>query len=86
MVVRWQPPLPEHRNGKITGYKIRYKKKGAKKGLTVTTAGDRDVYALTDLKKDTSYQVRITALTVNGSGPPTDWLYAKTYEDDLDGM
>ncbi|XP_053387197.1 neogenin-like [Mercenaria mercenaria] len=84
IVVRWQPPKPEHQNGKITGYKIRYKKKGAKKGLTVTTAGDRDLYALTDLKKDTIYQVRISAQTVNGSGPPTDWLFGKTYADDLD--
>lgn len=84
--MRWQEPKSEHQNGKITGYKIRYKKKGAKKGLTVTTAGDRDLYALTDLKKDTIYQVRISAQTVNGSGPPTDWLFGKTYADDLDGI
>ncbi|XP_052264335.1 neogenin-like isoform X3 [Dreissena polymorpha] len=84
LVVRWQAPKEEHQNGKITGYKIRYKKKGAKQGSTVTTAGDRILYALTDLKKDTQYQVRISAQTVNGSGPPTDWLTGKTYADDLD--
>ena len=33
IVVRWQPPPLEHQNGKITGYKIRYKKKGNRKGL-----------------------------------------------------
>ncbi|WAR29086.1 NEO1-like protein [Mya arenaria] len=84
LVVRWQPPLLQHCNGKITGYKIRYKKKGAKQGATVTTAGDRVLYALTDLRKDTQYQVRISAQTVNGSGPPTNWLNGKTYADDLD--
>lgn len=35
IVVRWQPPPLEHQNGKITGYKIRYKKKGNRKGLSV---------------------------------------------------
>ncbi|KAL4216343.1 putative aminophospholipid-translocase [Mactra antiquata] len=84
IVVRWQPPKAEHQNGKITGYKIRYKKKNAKKGFTVTTSMERDLYALTDLKKDTVYLVRISAQTVNGSGPPTEWASAKTYADDLD--
>lgn len=85
IVVRWQPPKSEHQNGKISGYKIRYKKRGGKEGFTVTTAGDRDLYGLTDLKKDTTYQVRISAQTVNGSGPPTEWQHIKTYADDLDG-
>ena len=85
IVVRWQPVPIEHQNGKVTGYKIRYKKKGNRKGSTITTDSDKNVYTLTELRKDTSYQVRISALTVNGSGPATDWLYAKTFEDDLDG-
>ena len=86
IVVRWQPPPVEDQNGKITGYKIRYKKKGNRKGSTVTTDGNKNVYTLTELRKDTLYQVRISAQTVNGSGPPTDWLYKKTFEEDLDGM
>ena len=85
IVVRWQPPSIEEQNGKITGYKIRYKKQGNRKGSTVTTDGDKNVYTLTELRKASMYQVRISAQTVNGSGPPTEWLYAKTFEDDLDG-
>jgi len=53
--------------------------------MEYVVSGDRVLYALTDLKKDTQYQVRISAQTVNGSGPPTEWLYGKTYADDLDG-
>jgi len=44
LVVRWQAPPLEHQNGKITGYKIRYKKKNAKQGSTVTTAGNILIY------------------------------------------
>lgn len=85
LIVRWEPPPPEHQNGKITGYKIRYKMKGASRnGATVTTDGNRRLYALTNLEKLTEYQVRISALTVNGSGPLTPKLKATTYEDDLD--
>nr|XP_034321559.1 neogenin isoform X1 [Crassostrea gigas] len=85
LIVRWEPPPREHQNGKITGYKIRYKMKGASRnGATVTTDGNRRLYALTNLEKMTEYQVRISALTVNGSGPLTPKLKATTYEDDLD--
>lgn len=86
LIVRWEPPPREHQNGKITGYKIRYKMKGASRnGATVTTDGNRRLYALTNLEKMTEYQVRISALTVNGSGPLTPKMKATTYEDDLDG-
>ena len=85
LIVRWDPPPPDHRNGVITGYKIRYKKKGELRSATVTTDGNRRLYALTSLDKKTEYQVRISALTVNGSGPLTPKLKATTYEDDLDG-
>ncbi|XP_078327626.1 neogenin-like isoform X5 [Crassostrea virginica] len=84
LIVRWDPPPPDHRNGVITGYKIRYKKKGELRSATVTTDGNRRLYALTSLDKKTEYQVRISALTVNGSGPLTPKLKATTYEDDLD--
>jgi hypothetical protein len=30
------------------------------------------------------YQVRLWALNVNGSGPPTEWYTVETYENDLD--
>ena len=38
-----------------------------------------------DLEKNTVYQVRVSAMTVNGSGPATQWFQGTTYRDDLDG-
>lgn len=37
------------------------------------------------LEKNTEYSFRIVAMTVNGSGPATDWAAADTFENDLDG-
>lgn len=31
------------------------------------------------------YSFRVSAMTVNGSGPATDWMTAETFESDLDG-
>lgn len=39
----------------------------------------------TGLEKSTEYNIRLTALNVNGSGPATAWLTAETYAHDLDG-
>ncbi|XP_033725655.1 neogenin-like isoform X3 [Pecten maximus] len=85
IIVRWEPPPADSQNGVITGYKIKFKKRGdSRPAKTVTTDGNRRLYALTDLMKDTEYQVRISALTVNGSGPYVRWHRATTYRDDLD--
>ncbi|CAG5130561.1 unnamed protein product, partial [Candidula unifasciata] len=86
LIVRWQPPPQDFQNGIITGYKIRLRRKGYrdKEGDTKVTDGNRNTYALTDLRKGTEYQVRIAATTVNGTGPFTSWETATTYQDDLD--
>lgn len=84
MTVQWEPPPEESQNGIITGYKIRYKQKGKRRGETVTTDGNRRLYALTNLERGAQYSIRISALTVNGSGPFTGWMTAETYKNDLD--
>ena len=38
-----------------------------------------------DLDRSTEYSVRIQAMTVNGSGPPTPWFTVETFTHDLDG-
>ena len=76
--------MEDQQNGIITGYKIRFKVVGGR-GDTVTTDGNRRAYALTDLERGKSYQIRLQALTVNGSGPATTWLQSETYTHDLDG-
>ena len=87
MTVRWEAPPKDGRNGIITGYKLRYRKRdrrGERRGDTVTTAGDRRLYTLMGLERRSVYQVRLWALNVNGSGPPTEWYTVETYENDLD--
>ena len=38
-----------------------------------------------DLERSTQYSIRVQAMTVNGTGPPTQWINAETYMRDLDG-
>lgn len=40
---------------------------------------------LPGLERGTEYSFRVAALTVNGTGPATDWVSAETFESDLDG-
>lgn len=46
IIIRWEPPPKESQNGIITGYKVRYKLKGSRRGDTITTDGNRRLYAL----------------------------------------
>ena len=84
--MRWEPPPKESQNGVLTGYKLRWRKSGKGGGgsQTVSTDGSRRLYAISGLNKGKQYQVKVSALTVNGSGPSTGWLYASTFESDLD--
>ena len=84
--MRWEPPPKESQNGVLTGYKLKWRKSGKSSSgsQTVSTDGSRRLYAISGLKKGKQYQVKISALTVNGSGPATGWLYASTFESDLD--
>ena len=67
-----------------SGYKIRWRKKGNRKSDILTTDGSRRLFAITGLKRGVSYQVKISALTVNGTGPATQWLEEATFLTDLD--
>ena len=84
IIVRWEPPPKESQNGVITGYKIRWRPKGRGQSEVVTTDGSRRLYALTGLKKASDYQIKMAAMTVNGTGPATTWLSERTLEADLD--
>ena len=52
--------------------------------IKVTTDGSRRLYAITGLKKDQDYQIKLAAMTVNGTGPATSWMAEKTLVADLD--
>lgn len=42
------------------------------------------MFIINDLERATTYQVRLWAINVNGTGPPTEWIQVETYENDLD--
>ncbi|KAK9751964.1 Neogenin C-terminus [Popillia japonica] len=83
ITVRWEPPPPEGRNGIITGYKIRCRKQGSK-GDTATTASNLRSYILTNLERGSVYQIKLWAMNVNGTGPPTEWQHVNTLANDMD--
>ncbi|XP_049453551.1 neogenin 1a isoform X9 [Epinephelus fuscoguttatus] len=84
IMLRWQPPPLGGQNGEITGYKIRYRK-GSRRSEAAETTGGTQLYKLIDaLERGTEYSFRVSAMTVNGTGPATDWTTAETFESDLD--
>uniref|UniRef100_A0A672LF14 Neogenin-like n=1 Tax=Sinocyclocheilus grahami TaxID=75366 RepID=A0A672LF14_SINGR len=76
IMVRWQPPPADAQNGEIIGYKIRYRK-GTRKS-------EAFFLYFSGLQRGTEYMLRVSAITVNGTGPATDWTTAETFESDLD--
>ncbi|KAI4874309.1 hypothetical protein NFI96_001224 [Prochilodus magdalenae] len=83
IVVRWQPPPLGSQNGELTGYKIRYRK-GGRKGEATELMTTQLSQLIDGLERGTEYSFRVSAITVNGSGPATDWLTTETFESDLD--
>ncbi|XP_074477892.1 neogenin 1a isoform X4 [Sebastes fasciatus] len=84
IMLRWQPPPLSGQNGEITGYKIRYRK-GSRRSEAAETTGGTQLYKLIDaLERGTEYSFRVSAMTVNGTGPATEWNAAETFESDLD--
>ncbi|KAF4082900.1 hypothetical protein AMELA_G00133910 [Ameiurus melas] len=84
LMVRWQPPPADAQNGEIIDYKIRYKKGTRKSEPLEITTGNQLSKLIDGLQRGTEYSVRVSAITVNGSGPATDWTTAETFESDLD--
>ncbi|XP_060796900.1 neogenin 1a isoform X4 [Neoarius graeffei] len=84
IMVRFQPPPADAQNGEIIDYKIRYKKGTRKSETLEITTGNCLSKLIDGLQRGTEYSVRVSAITVNGSGPATDWTTAETFESDLD--
>ncbi|XP_059570899.1 neogenin isoform X3 [Alligator mississippiensis] len=84
IMVHWQPPPPGTHNGQITGYKIRYRKVSRKSDVTESIGGTQIFQLIEGLERGTEYSFRVAALTINGTGPATDWVSAETFESDLD--
>uniref|UniRef100_A0A1A7X381 Neogenin 1 n=1 Tax=Iconisemion striatum TaxID=60296 RepID=A0A1A7X381_9TELE len=84
IMLRWQPPPLSGQNGEITSYKIRYRKGSRRSESAVITAGTQLSKLIDGLEPGTEYSFRVSATTVNGTGPATDWTATETFESDLD--
>ncbi|CAJ0919674.1 unnamed protein product [Ranitomeya imitator] len=82
--VQWQPPPAGTQNGPIVGYKLRFRKTARKIDTNEILVDSQLSQLVNGLDRDTEYSFRVVAMTVNGSGPATDWLAAETFENDLD--
>lgn len=84
ILVQWQPPPAGTQNGPILGYKLRYRKTARKIETNEILVDTQLSQLVSGLDRDTEYSFRVVAMTVNGSGPATDWVSAETFENDLD--
>uniref|UniRef100_A0A8C1JJ51 Neogenin 1 n=1 Tax=Cyprinus carpio TaxID=7962 RepID=A0A8C1JJ51_CYPCA len=84
IMVRWQPPPAGTLNGELTGYRLRYRK-GLRRADAAEISTSQLFQLIEGLEKGKVYTVRVSASTVNGSGPTTEWIAAETFENDLDG-
>uniref|UniRef100_H3AQC0 Neogenin 1 n=1 Tax=Latimeria chalumnae TaxID=7897 RepID=H3AQC0_LATCH len=80
ILVQWQPPPAGTHNGLIVGYKIRYRKASRKSDSLSLVCSPW----LVGLERGTEYSFRVAAMTLNGTGPATEWMSAETFESDLD--
>uniref|UniRef100_H3CW15 Neogenin 1b n=1 Tax=Tetraodon nigroviridis TaxID=99883 RepID=H3CW15_TETNG len=84
IMLRWQPPPPSSQNGEIINYKIKYRKGSRRSETSDSTSGSQLFKLISGLERGTEYSFRVSAMTVNGTGPATDWTTAETFESDLD--
>ncbi|XP_060587902.1 neogenin-like, partial [Ruditapes philippinarum] len=76
--IRCSPP-ETGKNGPIIQYRVAYRERDFRDNI-LTDADDNEEldYYLNGLEQATVYEIRVRALTVNGSGPWSAWLQEKT--------
>jgi hypothetical protein len=83
IMVQWDLPALEKRNGLIVGYKIAVKENDKQLwNSNVDSEPRRKIIA--GLQAGHKYSVRVTAKTINGSGPSSEWLIAETFSHEMD--
>ena len=84
ILVQWSLPSVDKRNGLIVGYKLAVKENDKEVwDASVDSEPRRKIVA--GLLPGHKYSVRMTARTVNGSGPASEWLIAETFLHEMDG-
>ena len=79
VVVDWDPPAPELRNGKVTGYGIQWHRSNDNFPNEIYTSQTRHVFA--SLDENQEYVFRVRAYTSKGRGPWSDRLLINTPQD-----
>uniref|UniRef100_A0A182RPJ4 Protein sidekick n=1 Tax=Anopheles funestus TaxID=62324 RepID=A0A182RPJ4_ANOFN len=83
IIIQWQPPVEEHRNGQIHGYIIRYRLFGYNKSpwnyRNITNEAQRN-YLIQELITWKDYTIEIAAYNNMGVGNYTDGVKIKTKE------
>lgn len=74
--VTWDPPVLAERNGKITNYTVVYRDINSQQNLTNVTK--EMSITLTNLKPDTTYDIRVRAHTSKGAGPLSPSIQSRT--------
>ncbi|XP_071115945.1 neogenin-like [Haliotis cracherodii] len=83
LLVAWEPPLKATQNGPISGYKLVLKKKAGKRLASFSVAGGRRNYTFKNLVPGTVYKVRVSAMTIKGTGPSSPWTMETTDKIEL---
>ena len=81
--LKWSSPPLEKCNGVIKGYKI-FIKENEKQLINLNVDSKPEYKIINNLNSGKKYSLRILAYTVNGTGPPSDWLIAQTYLNEMD--
>lgn len=74
--VTWNLPMLAERNGKITNYTVVYRDINSQQNLTNITK--EMGITLTNLKPDTTYDIRVRAHTSKGAGPLSPSIQSRT--------
>ena len=74
----WQLPLPEERNGIITGYTVSLSSVSSAETRRLTTTATN--LTVTSLTPYTTYECIIAAFTSIGEGPPSSIILVQTAE------
>ena len=77
----WTPPLPDERNGIITGYWATLTRRGTGSQVQLFTSSTSIVFSM--LNPFTSYVVTVSASTSVGVGPQSSQLTFSTAEDGI---
>ncbi|CAM5136593.1 unnamed protein product [Eretmochelys imbricata] len=74
--VAWDPPVLAERNGRITNYTVMYRDINSQQELTNVTK-DTSIM-LTNLRPDTTYDIKVRASTSKGVGPLSPSIQSRT--------